>query len=589
MKKVFEKTQWMCVGLLAALMVGTSALADDTEILLINPNASNPPQSNILFIIDSSGSMGDLVETKEIYDPNTIYDATVGQCDPDTLYWTEVNTIPSCALGNLQYFNESAFFCQAAQSRLNGIGSYTGTMAQFYGDGAGKAAWQRLLPGNNTGLVECLNDSGIHGLGVAGEVYAKKGSTLTPYTSARGQEIDWSGDGVSNGVTVYDGNYLNYRAVPVVVERTKIDIVKQVSNVVMNSIEKVNVGIMRFNDSDGGPIIQDVVDLETNRADILAAINGIVPGGRTPLSEALYESARFWRGLPAYYGENITEHATDPGALAQLSPEIYEQPEMLSCTKNFNVLLTDGQPVDDQETPDLVDGLPNWSTTLGHAGCVGGNMGDCLDDVAEYLYKDDVNLTTPDEQLVTTHTIGFAIDLPVMKAAAAASGGEYFLANDVESLTTALLQIVSSVQERSLSFTAPAVAVNSFNRTQNLNDLYLTTFGARGKVHWPGNLKKYEIRGGQIVDATGAPAVNQNSGFFETNAQSFWSAGPDGIVVEAGGAASQLPPPSSRKLFTYNGVDSNLTSVSNELSVATAPNYSLADFGLTGGRRTLSR
>jgi type IV pilus assembly protein PilY1 len=586
MKMVFKKTQWMCASLIVALTWGAPAVADDTEILLINPNLLNPPQSNVMFIIDSSGSMGDQVQSKELYDSTQVYSSTVGGCDPDTLYWTEVNSVPSCVAGNTQFFQESAFFCNAATARMDGIGSYTDSMVQYYGDGSGSAAWQKMLAGNNTGLVECLRDRGRHGLGVALDVWAQKGSTLVPFTSDSTQELDWSGDNVSNTVTVYDGNYLNYRAIPVTVSRRKIDIVQDVSTVVMNSIEKVNIGVMRFNDAQGGPVIQDIVDLETNRPAILAAINGIIPAGRTPLSETLYEAARFWRGMPAYYGENVNEHATDPGALAVPSPEVYEQPEMLSCTKNFNVLLTDGDPNTDEETPALVDtapnALPNWAAALGHTGCTFAIEGDCLDDVAEYLFKDDVNTNVPGEQLVTTHTIGFAINLPVMQQAATASGGEYFLADDVESLTIALLQIVSDVQERSLTFTAPAVAVNSFNRTRNLNDLYLTTFGARGKVHWPGNLKKYRITDGVIVDSTGANAVNPGTGYFEPNSQSFWSSGPDGIVVEDGGAANLLPLPSSRNIYTNNGGNNDLTASSNEVSVGNAAAYTLADFGLTG-------
>ena len=292
--------------------------------------------------------------------------------------------------------------------------------------------------------------------------------------------------------------------------------------------------------------------------------------------------------MPAYYGETISEHTTDPGALSQPSPEIYEQPAITSCSKNFNVLLSDGVPNTDLETPslvnDVINGLPGWSTALGgRTGCTGTNEGDCLDDIAEYLFKEDINSTIPGLQQVTTHTIAFDINLPVMAQAAAASDGEYFLADDVDSLTLALLQIVSIVQDRSLSFSAPAVAVNSFNRKQNLNDLYLTTFGARGKVHWPGNLKKYEIKAGQIVDSTGTVAIDPDSGFFLTSAQSFWSTGPDGEVVDAGGAANKLPVPGARNIYTYNGTDRSLIAGSNAITVTNSGSFTPTDFGLTGG------
>ncbi len=583
MNIVIHKTQWTCLGLLLALTSGAPAVADDTEILLINPNQASPPQPNVLFIIDSSGSMGSEVETREQYDPNEVYPTNAG-CDSNRLYWTLVGSVPSCGGGNLQYIEKTEFACVAAAPRMAGIGSYAGSMVQYRSDGLGSDAWQTLQAGTSLGFVECAADSGVHGAGAsaATDSFARKGNSAVAYTSDPAQEIDWSSSAVSDAVTIYDGNYLNYRETPVLVMARKIDIVQDVAATVMNSVNDINVGVMRFNSMAGGPVIQDIVDLDANRTAIIDAINGITHGGWTPLSETLYESARYWRGLPAHYGQNVNEHATDPAALAQLSPEIYEQPTMSSCTKNFNVLLTDGAPTRDLDTPGLVDSLPNWATAVGHAGCIGNNQGDCLDDVAEYLFKDDINSTEPGEQLVTTHTIGFDINLPIMAQTATASGGEYFLADDVESLTLALLKIVAIVQDRSLSFTAPAVAVNSFNRTQNLNDLYLTTFGARGKEHWPGNLKKYEINGGQIVDATGAAAIDPITGFFNTSARSFWSAGPDGITVEDGGAANQLPAPDARNVYTYNGSNLNLTARVNAVTAANSRSFTLADFGLTG-------
>jgi type IV pilus assembly protein PilY1 len=143
--------------------------------------------------------------------------------------------------------------------------------------------------------------------------------------------------------------------------------------------------------------------------------------GATPLSETLYESALYWRGLPAYYGERVNEYPTDPNALISANPEVYRQPSSDSCSKNFNILLTDGEPNNDLETPSLVDGLPQWSATLGHTGCTGTAQGDCLDDVGEYLYTGDISANEDGTQVVTTHTIGFAINLPLLANTATAS------------------------------------------------------------------------------------------------------------------------------------------------------------------------
>jgi type IV pilus assembly protein PilY1 len=123
--------------------------------------------------------------------------------------------------------------------------------------------------------------------------------------------------------------------------------------------------------------------------------------------------------------------------------------------------------------------------------------------------------------------------------------------------------------------------VNTFNRTQNLNDIYITTFGAKSKAHWPGNLKKYRIQNRSVVDINDKDAVDPTTGFFLDTAHSFWTTGgADGNDVRLGGAAQQLPPPALRKLYT-NNVSGNLSATNNQIA---AGNNALvpADFGLTG-------
>jgi type IV pilus assembly protein PilY1 len=245
-------------------------------------------------------------------------------------------------------------------------------------------------------------------------------------------------------------------------------------------------------------------------------------------------------------------------------------------------VLTDGAPTRDVETQTLVDGLPNWGTTLGYSGCTGAGDGACMDDVAAYLFNDDIDPNIPGVQTVTTHTIGFTVDLPILKETAARGGGDYFLADDIQSLTLALLEIVNDIQDRTLSFAAPAVAVNTFNRTRNLNDLYLTQFAASEKIHWPGNLKKYRISDGQIVDRNDVPAVDPNTGLFYDSAASYWTAGTDGNDVKLGGAAQNLPDPSVRKVYTNITVNNDLTAASNAVSPSNQNAFTLADFALTG-------
>ena len=588
MNKVIRNTSWTSVGLLLTLVSGAPVLADDTELLLVDPN-NLTPKPNILMIIDSSGSMTTQETTKLPFDNTVVYP---GICKPDVLYWTALDAVPSCD-GNLKFIDKNKFLCDAATRQLAGIGIYTNKMIQFrQGDSgwftkffaADVERWQILESGNANDIVECKKDRKKHGDGIDGSrLYAQRGGGVAPYTDDNDDEVSWRSWPTNQTLTVYDGNYLNYRGDPVTIQQSRIGIVQTTAKIILNSMDDVNVGIMRFNNTQGGPVIHEIADLDTNRASITAAVDSIVADGWTPVSETMYEAALYWRGENAYYGEIVNEHTTAPGALISTVPEIYNPPVSDSCAKNYNVLLTDGAPSNDVETHTLVANLPNWFGTLGRTDCTGTGLdGECTDDIAEYLFKNDISSTEPGDQVVTTHTIGFSINLPILSETAAVSDGGYFLADDVESLSLALMKIFTAINEESLSFAAPAVAVNSFNRTQNFNDLYLTAFNASEKTHWPGNLKKYRIARGTIVDSTDTLAVDPVTGFFEDTAQSYWSVTADGNNVEQGGAASQIPDPSVRNVYTNQTTNPNLVAASNNVSTANTGAFTLADFGLSG-------
>ncbi len=541
MNKVIRKSTGTVLGLVAALMCGAPAVADDTELLLLAPPDATKLKPNVIFILDTSGSMTTLQESGLAFDPLKDYSA-FGSCDPTALYYSDGDT-PVCNPANTRFIAKTAFQCAASAIQMAGVGTYTNALVQYRLGASGSAEWQTLEPGNSADDVECLADEGVHGDGRAGYLWAASGSGLSDaWTNDEMLALDYSSSGLGTPTAIFDGNYLNYKLDPTTQDISRSDIMKQVTKQVLNSVNNMNVGIMRFNNQEGGPILLAPTDLDTNRATILSTIDNLGADGWTPLAETIFESALYWQGLAANYGETITEHATDPLALLSTGPEVYKRPDMLTCSKNFNVLITDGAPTEDIGTPALLGRLPQYGTIMGRTDCSGTGDGACLDDVAEYLSKVDTNGSLVGRQSVTTHTIGFVEDLPFLRVVAEGSGGQYLQAVDADSLTTALTDIITQINERALSFAAPAVSVNTFNRTRNLNDVYLTMFGARGNAHWPGNLKAYRIEDGKIVDETGADAVDPSTGFFYDTARSFWTVGQsDGNDVLLGGAANQLP------------------------------------------------
>ena len=220
----------------ATLLSGAPAIADDTELLLVNPGTSAASKPNVMFILDTSGSMTSEEETVEPYDSNQTY---AGDCDSDQIYWTDVNVTPGCDGGNTRSINKAAFHCQAASKQINGIGSFSSTMVQYRPDVPGAAeTWQDLQAGNFDDPVECQADRGIHGDGTTGQVWASALSGLqNPWTSNQLLEISWGSSPRNVSYTVFDGNYLNWRENPELVQLSRNEIMRTVVTTVLKSLD----------------------------------------------------------------------------------------------------------------------------------------------------------------------------------------------------------------------------------------------------------------------------------------------------------------------------------------------------------------
>ncbi len=568
------------LGLILSLGISVPVQADDTEIYRVDSNAVADSQPNILFILDTSGSMNTLVNTAPAYNPSTVY---AGACDTSKTFFRAGSggSLPDCTTSQEWFLNVNNH-CDWSTSALGATGIATTTFAQY--DEA-TTFWGPLgtaVIARDTYAVECENDSGLHGenSGVASDVYAMDAG---PWTDLLAQQIIW---GSQSSYTIYDSNYLNYTTSTASLNESRMDILKDVTKTMLNSISGVNVGLMRFSNnhkgdpvetrSQGGMIIHEMVDVTTGMASLNSTVDSLVADGFTPLSEAMYEAGLYYQGLPVDFGltsENGTGNPLPsiPASRRALDQSRYESPVEFSCQENFIVMITDGLPTADQDANARIASQSNFSTLVGPTCDGAGGDGACLDDAAAYLFNTDVSSTLASRQYVTTYTVGFTIDIPLLQETADDGGGRYYVADDAPSLTSALVQTVLEILDTSATFTAPSISVNAFNRTRNLNDVFVSVFESSGNEHWPGNLKKYALKNGVIVDSQGNPAVDPNTGFFANTAQSFWSAGTDGGNVELGGAAHRLSNPSSRNVYTYTGSypvaagGSPLTSASNGL------------------------
>lgn len=576
-------------GLAWAVLSGAPAVADDTELFVGLQNAQARGQPNILLVLDDSLSMAATLITQGTYDPATPY--TGGGCDRSRVYWSTDGRPPLCTTAN--YFDRSGLQCREALRAFGtvGGGTYRDVLASYDADAQ---RWEALDATDHDRDVECARDWGLHG-GATGSaaVYPRNGDSTQRWTDGTANRVQWGQNPTDEVYWLYDGNWLAHHYSPGT-PSTRMQVIKDVANNLVETIGGVNIGLMHFlqsgNNVHGGRVAYAIEDIATARSGLHTAINNLTANKTTSLSETLYEAALYFLGRSVYFGAQPSAAESVSASRQPGDASMYKSPIEYSCQKNYIVYLTDGEPRDDADADSLITALTdaNGTSIRSLVSTIGANNqcdaetyptasppwqpsgGECLDELAEFLYKGDLS-PLEGKQNVITHTVGFALqgnDLPILRETAERGGGNYYEAADTTSLTTALTDIVLEILDNTSSFTSPAVAVNSFNRTQNLNDLYMTVFEPSSTEHWPGNLKKYRLRPSDaaIVDATGAVAVNPATGFFYPTARSFWSDVDDGNSVERGGAANRIP--SNRNVYTYLGTSSELTHASNRVATA---------------------
>ena len=558
MNKAGKQLTWAVISATLALFsAGVPVLADDVEIFVAgeDPDEDGGVLPNIMFIIDTSGSMGTEVQTQANYDKDTRYEN--GACDVDTIYITTTSNPPNCSASNPRRFQRSLNNCFAAETMFDSGQLYEGKLLYWK---ANKKKWRKLRnSGNIPSIVDCEDDQRDNngrtpdGENLNDDKYARNGNN-GPYSTQKQNQPNFS-----NSYYLWSGNVLNWTN-DVTQAKTRLETVQDVVINLLDTLQDVKVGLMRFNNYAGGPVLIDIEDIATNGADMNAAVSSLTDDGWTPLAETFYEFGRYMYGDNVRYGDGYEyDSVAESRTGNDINSSQYESPVEFLCQKNYVVYLTDGEPTKDTGSISDIENMIGTSCVDDH----NNSNGKCLDELAEY-YANTPILTNG--QPINTYTIGFNIDLPLLADTASKGGGKYFRADDTAELSETLTKIVVEILKDSTTFTAPAVPVNSFNRTETLNTVYTSLFQPSSSVHWPGNLKRYAFTGGEFVGQDGETAVNSESGFFKDNAWSFWSTGPDGQDVVVGGAAEQLPEYSARNLYTDLN-SGNIATTENKIAI----------------------
>lgn len=388
--------------------------------------------------------------------------------------------------------------------------------------------------------------------------------------------LDTSGSMVSNYV---DGE-------------TRLDVMKRATQTLLDSLSDVNVGLMYFGGNEGAYFKSPIKPIDDDHRGFLKErVQELSGGGNTPLSESLFEAYRYYKGGDVFirdtdqgyenywngYRWRTREVAINVDGVS--SGDEFISPIEYECQPNNVVLLTDGEPTYDSNHESTIESEIGESCS-----------GNCLDEIAEFLWQEDLNGNFDGKQSVITHTVGFQTDQNLLNDTANKGNGSYVIANNSAELENAFGKLFDEVLAQSTTFSAPGIAVNTFDRLNHLDSLYFAVFQPAAGPLWTGNLKRYKLgvrvndstgeKEAIILDQNGNEATDQSTGFFNDSARSWWSPSADGKNVKEGGVASQHETNhASREVYTYLGSDSDLTDDVNQISVANIGNITKAMLG----------
>lgn len=307
-------------------------------------------------------------------------------------------------------------------------------------------------------------------------------------------------------------------------------------------------------DANGARLLGFVDENKNGKTPLFQNLSGLKNETWSPLAEALYEAGVFFRR-----------------AVSPITGTTYaSSPIQYYCQKNYVLIISDGTPTK--------DGHPILSSI---GDLTGDGQSGRLDDVAKYLYNLDLsNGRSSIGQNIKTYTIGFSITHDdLLEKTAKAGGGRYFYVWSSQSFNIAFQTFIAEILKESTSYVAPVVPISQMESFKSSNHMYLAMFKPAPNSFWKGNIKKFGIatlqrdstkphygkivdgngnlaghgiKVGDILDADGEPAMENNK--IKNSSKSYWSSSADGEDVEKGGVGEILKNRNSpRNIYTYLG------------------------------------
>lgn len=459
-----------------ALLVSSFSYASQLGLATSPLTISTNALPNIMLLIDNSGSMNAIIES-DAY-------SLVGP-DSSATQWQH-----------------------AAGNSWSDIGLISGYVSySSMSTGGCSNSYQRFRQKNNHSVTRCLK-----------------------------LPIALNSDGSDHDGTRYSGGYLTYllnntanntNLTGSIPRSYRMNDAREVAKELISltntgGVQKVRFGLSSFYEDSAHDFSGASIDTEcgASNAVLESQINSYIADTATPLAEALYEITRYFRGLSPYYRNGSA----------------YTSPIQYRCQQNFTIVITDGFPTDDSSFPnndpaDPDDKLPNWDgittdpenpeVTLASQypdfpkysdgwAALNSNEANSTSNEAATLFLDDIALFAqeidmkPDGseldndgksyndaqfpvQNMNTYTVGFGIDIQMLKDAAEYGTGDFYLASNRDQLLTALTAAVDAIIARSGSAASAAASSGS---VQEGTKIYQARFNSGD---WTGQLLAFEF------------------------------------------------------------------------------------------------
>ncbi|WP_167854828.1 pilus assembly protein [Mangrovimicrobium sediminis] len=619
------------MAFVVAIMMALSGrvYADDTDIFTTTGDSVNATvRPKVLILFDNSGSMtSNNVTSRVPYDPNTVYS---GDYDDGKIYWSDDADPPTNYNDRDQWFYEDKNRCGESYDALETQGQSATTKVRFWSNSSTQRVCEfscpagyrpsRSYPGwcyrNNRGRLDYQRGSETcTDVEIAGSWEAPSDSVHNPdhveceadFTNSNpdngGVEPDgYPVDGVSDGseysadrddsnvdwgrnaYTLFTANYMNwYTDEALSTVETRLEVAQRVITDFVNTNTSVDFGLGVFNTNsgssdDGGRIVSRIIENMTvsDRSNVVNIINNLDGDTWTPLCEATYEVYRYFSGQSVFYG--LEQGSTNTGYPARDTAaedgSNYIAPEV-QCDEIYLIIMTDGAPTNDGNAVSRIENLRDRDGNLYDCDDYPGNS--CLPAITDYMFHSDLDGDSSNGgQHAITYTIGFDTQQALLEQAATGKryteDGEelpgYYEADNADTLASAFREILLAIWDTDSTFTSPAVAVDTFTRTESLDDVYYAMFKPDERVDWRGNVKKLKLEIGNdgtatIVDKFGAPAIDAETGYIADNISTYWSSTDGGAVATGGvGALLAARDPASRTILTNTGTGGALETFS---------------------------